>query len=104
MPTIDVFDPPMCCSTGVCGPEADDTLVAFSGACTTEIAAFDKFTQFLADSEATAPYDHIEFDTAPTGHTLLLLDTTGSYHREVLRARFDAFWSDLIDDSSAPTC
>ena len=32
MPTIDVFDPPMCCSTGVCGPEADDTLVAFSGA------------------------------------------------------------------------
>ncbi|WP_353562108.1 arsenic metallochaperone ArsD family protein, partial [Longimonas sp.] len=32
MPKIDVFDPPMCCSTGVCGPEADDTLVSFSGA------------------------------------------------------------------------
>lgn len=32
MPTIQVFDPPMCCSTGVCGPEADDTLVTFSGA------------------------------------------------------------------------
>ena len=32
MPTIHVFDPPMCCSTGVCGPEADDALVAFSGA------------------------------------------------------------------------
>jgi len=32
MPTIQVFDPPMCCSTGVCGPEADDALVAFSGA------------------------------------------------------------------------
>jgi arsenite methyltransferase len=31
MPTIEVFDPPMCCSTGVCGPEADDALVAFSG-------------------------------------------------------------------------
>ena len=32
MPTIEVFDPPMCCSTGVCGPEADDALVTFSGA------------------------------------------------------------------------
>lgn len=32
MATIEVFDPPMCCSTGVCGPDADDTLVSFSGA------------------------------------------------------------------------
>jgi len=32
MPTLQVFDPPMCCSTGVCGPETDDTLVTFSGA------------------------------------------------------------------------
>jgi disulfide oxidoreductase YuzD len=32
VPTLQVFDPPQCCSTGVCGPEADDTLVAFSGA------------------------------------------------------------------------
>ena len=32
MSRLDVFDPPMCCSTGVCGPDADDALVAFSGA------------------------------------------------------------------------
>ena len=37
-----------------------------SGACTTEIASFDEFASLLSD--ATAPYDHIVFDTAPTGH------------------------------------
>jgi hypothetical protein len=30
MPTISVFDPPMCCSTGVCGPTVDPTLARFS--------------------------------------------------------------------------
>lgn len=55
-----------------------------SGACTTEIAAFDKFTKFLADDRSEA-FDHVVFDRAPTEHTLLLLDTTGSYHREVMR-------------------
>ncbi len=42
-----------------------------SGACTTEIASFDEFTNLLA-GEAAA-YDHVVFDTAPTGHTLRLL-------------------------------
>ena len=42
-----------------------------SGACTTEIASFDEFSALLSDGAAT--YDHIVFDTAPTGHTLRLL-------------------------------
>ena len=42
-----------------------------SGACTTEIASFDEFASLLSD--AADDYDHIAFDTAPTGHTLRLL-------------------------------
>ena len=44
-----------------------------SGACTVEIAAFDEFTGFLTNREIVNQYDHIIFDTAPTGHTLRLL-------------------------------
>ncbi len=58
----------------------------FSGACTVEIAAFDEFAKLLGEPASTADFDHVIFDTAPTGHTLRLLTLPSA-------------WSGYIDSS-----
>jgi arsenite/tail-anchored protein-transporting ATPase len=50
-----------------------------SGACTVEIAAFDEFSKLLGDEATTRDFDHVVFDTAPTGHTLRLLELPAAW-------------------------
>ncbi len=49
--------------------------------CTEEVAVFHAFSKAIS----LAKRKFVVMDTAPTGHTLLLLDTTGSYHRDIMR-------------------
>lgn len=61
-----------------------------SGACTTEVAAFDEFTGLLTDESLINDFDHIVFDTAPTGHTIRLLQLPGAWNEFLEHGQGDA--------------
>ncbi|MEE2062214.1 arsenical pump-driving ATPase [Rhodococcus artemisiae] len=62
-----------------------------SGSCTTEVASFDEFTSLLTDpDDQVAGFDHVLFDTAPTGHTIRLLQLPGNWTEFLDHGKGDA--------------
>lgn len=51
-----------------------------SGACTVEIAGFNEFSKYVGDEDIAKDFDHIVLDTAPTGHTLRLLELPSAWN------------------------
>ena len=70
-------------------PVIDNMEEQLSGSCTVEIAAFNEFSAMITDEKVFNEYDHIIFDTDLTGHTLLLLDSTENYNKEISRSEGD---------------
>ena len=61
-----------------------------SGSCTVEVASFNRFVDYLTNEGITGHYDHIIFDTAPTGHTLRLLSLPGDWSSFIDKGAGDA--------------
>lgn len=61
-----------------------------SGSCTVEIAAFDQFSNFITDKSTENKYDYIIFDTAPTGHTLRMLQLPSAWSNFISKSTHGA--------------
>ncbi len=61
-----------------------------SGSCTVEVASFNQFAEFLTNPSVAEQYDYIIFDTAPTGHTIRLLQLPSA-------------WTNFLDENTTGT-
>lgn len=61
-----------------------------SGSCTVEIAAFNEFSNFITNKAIESEYNHIIFDTAPTGHTLRMLQLPSAWSNFISKSTHGA--------------